>query len=128
MLLSIDPWIIERIVEPYEDVDGRTGIWLYCHGSWRLFLEDRQINFRTALRSACKKALEEISERYDLEPILKVISGVRIMRLKSSKKKLFSEIEYSLRKGHAVKAYTSSSSKWGKKLFEVVKVQSTVQN
>jgi len=50
------------------------------------------------------------------------------MRLKSSKKKLFGEIDYSLRKGHAVKAYTSSTSKWGIKLFEVVKVQSTVQN
>jgi len=50
------------------------------------------------------------------------------MRLKSSKKNLFGEIDYSLRKGHAVKAYTSSTSKWGRKLFEVVKFQSTVQN
>lgn len=59
---------------------------------------------------------------------MKLISGVRIMRLKSSKKKLFGEIEYSLKKGHAVKAYTSESSKWGKKLFEVMKVQTTVKN
>ena len=50
------------------------------------------------------------------------------MRLKSGKKKIFNELEYSLKKGHVIKALSSKESKWGEKLFEVAKVSSTTQN
>lgn len=39
------------------------------------------------------------------------------MRLKSSKKKVFNELEYSLKKGHVIKAYTAKDSKWKGKIF-----------
>ena len=57
ILNSIDPWIIERILEPFEDKEGRTGIWLYCHGNWRLFVEEKKENFRSILKSTVEKAL-----------------------------------------------------------------------
>lgn len=50
------------------------------------------------------------------------------MRLKSSKKKVFNELEYSLKKGHVLKAYTTQDSKWKGKIFEVAKVETTRQN
>ena len=67
--------------------------------------------------------MNQIGEPYVLEPVLKLISGVRIMRLKGSKKRIFSELEYSLKKGHILKVLTSKQSKWGNKMFSVTKVQ-----
>ena len=32
LLLEVDRWIIQRIFEPYQDHEGRYGIWLYCVG------------------------------------------------------------------------------------------------
>ena len=52
-----------------------------------------------------------------METFIKVVSGVRVMKLKSSKKKIFNELEYSLKKGHVIKAFTTKESKWGQKLL-----------
>ena len=41
------------------------------------------------------------------------------MRLKSNKKRVFGELEFSLKKGHVLKALTSKQSKWGERLFTV---------
>ena len=43
-------------------------------------------------------------------------------KLKSSKKRVLSELDYSLNKKHVLKAVTSKDSKWGERMFEVVKV------
>ena len=51
-----------------------------------------------------------------------MISGVRVAKLKSTKKRVLSELDYSLKKKHVLKALTSKSSRWGERLFEVVKV------
>ncbi len=36
LLLSIDPWIIQRIFEPYLNTDQEVGVWLYIDGNWKL--------------------------------------------------------------------------------------------
>jgi len=56
-----------------------------------------------------------------------MLSGVRVMKLRSNKKKVFNELEYSMKKGHVLRAATSKGSKWGGRLFEVVKVEVTKQ-
>lgn len=49
------------------------------------------------------------------------------MKLRSNKKKVFSELQYSIKKGHVLRAATSKKSKWGERLFEVMKVEVTKQ-
>ena len=52
-----------------------------------------------------------------METVLRIISGVRVVKIKSSKKRIFSELEYSLKKNHVLKALTAKDSKWGERLF-----------
>ena len=47
------------------------------------------------------------------------------MRLKSNKKRVFGELEFSLKKGHVLKALTSKQSKWGERLFTVGSMEVT---
>jgi hypothetical protein len=37
LIKNIDPWIIERIIEPFYDLANKIGIWLYARGIWRIF-------------------------------------------------------------------------------------------
>ena len=69
--------------------------------------------------SAITKAIEMLSITFELETVLKLISGVRIIRLNSSKKRVFKQLEFSLKKGHTLKALASKQSKWGERLFTV---------
>jgi hypothetical protein len=50
-----------------------------------------------------------------------------VAKLKSSKKRVLSELDYSLNKKHVLKAVTSKNSKWGERMFEVVKVETSKQ-
>jgi len=61
ILLSIDPWILERIFEPYYDEKGKIGVWLYCHGIWKIFIENTAVNFRTVLANAIEKAIDSLN-------------------------------------------------------------------
>ena len=60
-----------------------------------------------------------------LDNVLRLISGVRVVRIKSIKKKIMSELEFSTKTGHVVKAVTKNSSKWEGKMIEVVKVETS---
>ena len=62
-----------------------------------------------------------------MEDVLRLISGVRVAKLKSSKKRVLSELDYSLNKKHVLKAVTAKNSKWDERMFEVVKVEISKQ-
>ena len=39
---------------------------------------------------------------YSIENVLRVISGVRVLRMNITKPKVFAELEYSIKKGHYI--------------------------
>ena len=74
------------------------------------------------MKSVVKRAIEKLVSSHELETVLQLISGVRVIRIRSNKKNIFKELSFSIRKGHILKAQTTSESRWGKKLVEVTKI------
>lgn len=57
IVLEIDPWLLDRIIEPYFDQNGNGLIWLYCKGHWKLFTCCNAVSIGYFFRDAVGQAL-----------------------------------------------------------------------
>lgn len=59
IIVELDVWLLDRIIEPYSSVDGENQVWLYCKGMWKSFRSSNNISSYSFMKEVILKAINQ---------------------------------------------------------------------